>query len=30
MALRKNAKQKLLQKVPLFSRCSGPELEAIG
>ncbi len=30
MALRKNAKQKLLQQVPLFSRCSGPELEAIG
>lgn len=30
MALRKNAKQKLLKKVPLFARCSGPELEAIG
>jgi CRP-like cAMP-binding protein len=28
--LRKNAKQKLLKQVPLFSRCSGPELEAIG
>src|ERR671910_739515 len=30
MALRKNAKQKLLKQVPLFARCSGPELEAIG
>ena len=30
MELRKNAKQKLLKQVPLFARCSGPELEAIG
>jgi CRP-like cAMP-binding protein len=30
MALRKNAKQRLLKQVPLFARCSGPELEAIG
>ena len=30
MALRKNAKQKLLKQVPLFARCSGSELEAIG
>jgi CRP-like cAMP-binding protein len=30
VALRRTAKQKLLKQVPLFSRCSGPELEAIG
>ena len=30
MALRKNAKHRLLKQVPLFARCSGPELEAIG
>ena len=30
MELRKNAKQRLLKQVPLFARCSGPELEAIG
>ena len=30
MQLRKNAKQKLLKQVPLFARCSGAELEAIG
>ena len=29
MRLRKNAKIKLLQGVPLFSRCSGKELEAL-
>ena len=30
MELRKNAKHRLLKQVPLFARCSGPELEAIG
>jgi CRP-like cAMP-binding protein len=30
MELRKNAKTKLLKQVPLFSRCSGRELEEIG
>ena len=30
MELRKNAKTKLLKQVPLFSRCSGKELEEIG
>lgn len=30
MALRKNAKQKLLRQVPLFAKCSAKELEEIG
>ncbi len=30
MALRKNAKTKLLKQVPLFSRCSSHELDVIG